>query len=193
MKNTASPKLFDGAGKTDATLKWLADCVLAHEGKHNATPGNCDTLYVITREEVEADDISRIIRDFGPDNSRKKLRRLQGRVHFTVSGYDEDPSEIFEIAEVRDYFALVHRQWPCWSFACSLRSPCLWAVALLISPNVLVVREGDNVTAQLRVCDVARFFNESAHASFALCRLAGQTRAQIAARMRDVTRYLEIA
>ena len=193
MKNTASPKLFDCCGKTNATLNWLTEHVLSPEGKHKATSKNGDMVYVINREEVEAGDTSLIISDFSPDSTKKTLRRLCGRIHFTVSGYEEDPSEIFEIAAVRDYFALVQRQWPCWSFACSLRSPCLRAVALSLVPNVLVVREGDNLTAQIRACDVATFFNESVPASVALCRLAGQTRAQIAARMRDVTRYLEIA
>ena len=193
MKNTVSPKLFDCCGKTNATLDWLAECLLAPEGKHTATPRNGDIVYVITREEVEAGDTSRIISDFSPDSTKKTLRRLCGRVHFTVAGYDEDPSEIYELTAVRDYFALVQRQWPCWSFACSLRSPCLRAVALSISPNVLVVREGDNLTAQIRACDVATFFNESVSASLALYRLAGHTRAQTCARMRGVARYLEIA
>jgi hypothetical protein len=193
MKNTHTQQLFDGAAKKDATLEWLTEHVLQHEGKHKAKPGNDDIVYVIAREEVEAGDISRIISAFGADNDRKTLRRLLGRVHFTVSGFDDDPSEIYEIAVMRDYLATVHRLWPFWSFACSLRSPCLRAIALALAPNVTVVREGDSRTAQIRARDVATFFNESAHASLALCRLAGETRAQTFKRLKDVARSLEIA
>jgi hypothetical protein len=192
-KPAPAEPLFPGVGKTDATLDWLAAHLLAAGGKPKARAKAREIVYSISREEVEAGDAARFLHEFGPDNDRRRLAQIRGRTHFTVSGYDEEEEEIFEIMEVRDYFALLHRLWPCWSFACSLRSPCLRAIALTLAPNVDVVREGRSVTTRLVECELAAFFEDGVPASLALGRLAGETRARAFARLKDVARYLDLA
>jgi hypothetical protein len=188
MKTIIYHELFPGAGKANATLRWLVGCT-----RRQPPSAHKSLVHITTRQEVEAGDVSRITASFGLRVAQTTLQRLRGRVHFTVAGYDEEPAEIYEIAAVREYYALVHAKWPCWSFAGDLHSPCLQAVALSLSPNVLVVRTADRLTVRASAGDIAALFIESIPLSAALNRYAGYSHAQASARLWAVARYLRTA
>jgi len=82
-------------------------------------------------------------------------------MHLTVSGYDQLEEEIFEIEEVRRFYALVHETWPGWLFVAALNSDCLWAVVFAVLPNVTVIRRKGALMVQVAEADLNQFFHES--------------------------------
>ena len=73
-------------------------------------------FYVIDREEVEACDPSRLLHDLRPEPDNPFMKAGPGTVIFSVNGYDDDPRNLLEIPEVRDYFETVHEHAPCWLY-----------------------------------------------------------------------------
>ena len=110
-----------------------------------------EIVYVTTREEIEKQDISRMLSNFGPQQSKQKLRQLHGRIIFTVDGYDT-AGDIFDIPEVRKYYSLVHRTWPSWLFSSCLASPSLRVIALAVIPNMSIIHSGNLCRIQIPEC-----------------------------------------
>ena len=133
--NPNTTRLPSGSGKYENTLNWLIQ----------ATPQSAEypfvkrpkaIFFVATRKEVESRDISRFMANFGPQIPADKMREYQGKIFWTVDGYDSNPSELHEIPEVRDYYAEAHRHWPAWLFFADLRTACLQMVAQCIIPSI---------------------------------------------------------
>lgn len=148
-----------------------------------------EIVYVTTREEIEKLDISRMLLNFGPQQSRQKLRQLRGRIIFTVDGYDSS-GDIFEIPEVRDYYSLVHRVWPSWLFTACLASPSLRVIALSVIPNMSIIRSGNLCRIQIPESDLREFFMHSLPAVAFLHHKAGIPKRSGAEYLRCVANYL---
>ncbi len=97
-------------------------------------------FYEISREEIEAGNTSRFLRDFRPpDNvSPADLKALMGKILFNISGYDNDESEVYTVPAVRAFFQALHHEWPCWLFFCDLESPGFAAIGYCILPTLRV-------------------------------------------------------
>jgi hypothetical protein len=68
-------------------------------------------LFVMDDREVKAKDTSRVTRFFERLLSTKELAfDNMGKVKLSFYGYDDDPRELFEIPEVREYIALLDRK-----------------------------------------------------------------------------------
>jgi len=132
--NSNETPLPPGSGKYENTLNWLIETAPVR-ARYPYVKSPKAIFFVATRKEVEKRDISRFMANFGPQISADKLREYQGKIFWTVDGYDSDPSELHEIPEVRDYYAEAHRRWPAWLFFADLRTPCLQMVAQCIIPN----------------------------------------------------------
>lgn len=64
-------------------------------------------LYIVGRELVEAGDTAAVVSFFHRLRSSEDLaRKYQGRVDLGISGYDDDPRELWEISEVREWFRI---------------------------------------------------------------------------------------
>lgn len=72
-------------------------------------------ILVITRAEIEAGYYGSVLERLHvlTDNAESVLRYQESLV-FEVRGYDSDPRELCEIAQVRGYFAGLTAQWPHW-------------------------------------------------------------------------------
>ncbi|MGH7085618.1 MAG: chlororespiratory reduction 6 domain-containing protein [Stellaceae bacterium] len=68
------------------------------------------------RAEVEAGDVSHTMKALNkllhPDNAK----RLKGRLIFGINGYDDDPRDLWEVAEVRVWMQMVDREFPFWLY-----------------------------------------------------------------------------
>jgi len=161
------------------------------KGKHFTDGG---IFFVISREEIENGDISRIIGDHGPQVTKKKLRQLQNRVHFTVDGYDDDPRELFEIPEVREYYLLAHRIWGGWSYFADIRSDCLKMVACCLLNNLTAIkRDGDQcLNVRVRQDELLAWFVECLQTAAIIHARVGLTPKAGVNQLQGVANYLEI-
>lgn len=72
-------------------------------------------VLALTRQEVESGNIaSALERLHVLAGSRDSAMRYQESLLFVVEGYDDDPRELQEIREVRDFFANLTGHWPHW-------------------------------------------------------------------------------
>ena len=187
-----SPFLTAGAGKTNPTLRSLAEYPMVYTscGK---TKIMGEIVYVTTREEVERRDFSRFLSNFGPKQSWQKLRQFRGRIIFTVDGYDGTDDDIYEIPEVRAFYATIHAKWPCWLFAACLASPSLHVIAFSVIPNLWVIRSGNECRIRVHHSELCAFFVRSLPAAALLNQRAGLSQQCGAQYLKIVARHLGIA
>lgn len=136
-KTSIKQQLHCGTGKTTAKL---ARITCFHEG--GATDIKGGFLYVTTQEEIERCDLSRYMENFGPQISTERMRLFQGRVLWTIHGYEANPRPLCAIPEVRKFYAEAHRRWPVWLFFSDLQSACLQVVARSIIANDTTAKHG---------------------------------------------------
>lgn len=97
--------------------------------------------WTVTRKEIQASDIRRHLRSFDTRLPADLLDALRNRVVTLVAGYDSDPREIYEIPEVRRYFAKLARNGaPLLFFAAAAYPPSLRAIAACIAERVVIRR-----------------------------------------------------
>jgi len=180
-----------GAGKTNPTLRQLTRHPMVYTTCSGKTKRMGEIVYVTTREEIEKQDISRMLSNFGPQQSRQILRQLRGRIIFTVDGYDT-ADDIFEIPEVRKFYSLVHRTWPSWLFSSCLASPSLRVIALSVIPNMSIIHSKNLCRIQIPESDLREFFVHSLPAAVFLHCKSGIPRHQGAEYLRIVSKHLGI-
>lgn len=70
-------------------------------------------LFIIDREEIEAFDVTRVRSFFDRLRSTPEIAvHCQGKVELAFHGYNEDPRELFEIQDVRNYVPLLSAALP---------------------------------------------------------------------------------
>jgi hypothetical protein len=86
--------------------------------EHRLQRGITDpVLLLISRREVEAADIDSVVsrlRVFSA--TREDALRYRSQMALVVTGYDEDPRELVDIAEVRAMLTRLTARWPYWAF-----------------------------------------------------------------------------
>ena len=70
-------------------------------------------------------------------------KALQGNVIFTVSGYDNDPRELYEIDPVKRYFKQLVKEWPFILHFLDQRTQSLGLIMTLIADDNDMTRLGD--------------------------------------------------
>ena len=157
--------LHIGLGKTNETLRMLSQSgsqvssPCGQQGRRESSP----IIFVSTREEVEKSDIRRLVTLGSPRQSIAALKALRGRVIYTVSGYDDVADELFEVEEVRRFYAHAQATWPCWLYTAHLDTPSFRSVVLSLLPHLTVERRkpDDCWWTRIRKCDVEAFFEAS--------------------------------
>lgn len=79
---------------------------------------NDDSIAVllITRDEIERGTVGDVVdRLMVMSDTPHAAQKLAGRVVIQVDGYNDDPRELMEIEDVREFFAAVHKQWRYWA------------------------------------------------------------------------------
>lgn len=72
--------------------------------------------YVITREEIEACDIQRLLHALTPKFHNPFFRSGPCSVFFSVSGYEDDSRNLTVIPEFRAFVRKVQQYSPCWLY-----------------------------------------------------------------------------
>ncbi|MEW6305064.1 MAG: hypothetical protein AB1705_16430 [Verrucomicrobiota bacterium] len=103
-------------------------------------------LYQFNRENVIRQDFSLFLRLYDPARigSGKPLKRLMGRLEFAIGGYDDDPREVYEIPEVRRFYAALHRAWPYSLYFCHLQGIGLVTMAACCIDTLTLIRHDDH-------------------------------------------------
>lgn len=74
-------------------------------------------LLVISRRQVEEADIASVLSEVKPFLATGEDAWLyRGQMVLSVDGYNDDPRELVDIAEVRALLCELERQWPYWAF-----------------------------------------------------------------------------
>jgi Uncharacterized conserved protein len=100
-------------------------------------------VLVIFRTEIEARNIGGALeRLLVLTDSKENVCLYRESVMFQVEGYDDDPRELPEIQEVRDYFRLLTNEWPHWLWFLHRE---IGGIPLLLALlcDVQVIRNGD--------------------------------------------------
>lgn len=104
-----------------------------------------------SRKQVRARDTLWHLEAFDANAPKEELQRRRDGVIMTVSGYDQDPREVYEIPEVRSYWTKVQRQCPTiLFFAASEYPPALQAIFACIALRVEIMRKKGGKT--IHVC-----------------------------------------
>ena len=70
-------------------------------------------VLVISRRQVEACDITSVLTELKPFlGTREDAWPYLGQMTLVVDGYNEDPRELVDIAEVRSLLRALEQQWP---------------------------------------------------------------------------------
>ncbi len=74
-------------------------------------------IILISRRQVESRDMTSVVNELKILlASREDCWLYRGQVSLVVDGYEDDPRELVDIAEVRDFLRNFAVQWPYWGF-----------------------------------------------------------------------------
>ncbi|WJM76679.1 hypothetical protein QTJ10_00575 [Xanthomonas hortorum pv. vitians] len=73
-------------------------------------------IFVFSRERVERGDIGDTLGQLNAlSHNPENVRRFVGRVFFMFDGYNDDPRQIYQVPEARDFFAKLTAMLPLWA------------------------------------------------------------------------------
>ena len=127
-------------------------------------PGIQDPVHlVISRQQIETGDTQStldFLRSLVPTEEPERARAFKSRVSLHVSGYDQDPRELFEVLEVCHYFKALDDEWPFWFYFLSQADESLKVLAMCLCSS-FEVAPGQT---QLDPYDFARFWDRGVDA-----------------------------
>jgi hypothetical protein len=181
-------------------MKFISASIARDCGKSGFTgrwpyPGSGRTapfVYVIKRDEVESLDLARFLAAFGVYQKPSLLRHFQRKIFHVIDGYDHVDAPLFEIPEVRKFYAHVCDVWPSWIFTGSLHGPNLLVLVLCATPNLTVRRKGNQCLIRVREADVRALMTEARNALTLLGLRAGLPSDAIGKRLHDLNRYFKL-
>ncbi len=93
---------------------------------------NSVVMYEISRDEIENGLTDRLVHDLRVDQENPLVQAGIGNVIFMVTGYDDDPREIYEISEFAAYITKANESAPCWMYYAAPESLWLQTVAFCV-------------------------------------------------------------
>ncbi len=74
-------------------------------------------VLLVTRQQIESGRYASVLEQlYVMCDKRESVLRYRESMVLQVSGYDEDPRELPEIPEVRQFFARLNQEWPHWQW-----------------------------------------------------------------------------
>ena len=74
-------------------------------------------VLMISRRQVEAGDIASVLTSLRPFlATREDAWLYRGQMSLVVDGYSDDPRELVDVPEVREFLRSLDQQWPYWAF-----------------------------------------------------------------------------
>lgn len=183
-----------GAAKAEIEIQRLtaaANSANACESKQ--FQGKRGILHLVTRQEIETGDVTRIATGFGPRIPGDRLEYLEGRTSLVISGYDQDERELYEIPEVRGYLIDAFRRCPALIHSADLRNDCFRIAIFCVLPNLIVVRrQGDLPEIHIHEEELSRFFMGCLRGQCVLHKRLGWSRTKGVKQLRTLADYLGI-
>ena len=148
---------------------------------------NSVVRYEISRFEIEQSFTERIVYDLRIDKSNPLVYAGPGNVVFFVSGYDNDPREIYEIPEFVAFILKANEAGPCWMYFAAPESLWLQTVAFcaLKNSHVSGSRPGYRTLA-FSICEAVGFLNSQLDDYGRLCDIAKVPK-------KELQKHLELA
>jgi hypothetical protein len=109
--------------------------------RQDLRPGLAEPVYlIVSRAQVETGDATQPLRWLHSLSSDPRTARaFMGRVSVIVEGYDDDPRELFEIAQVRAFVGQLDEQWPYWFFFLSQMDDSIKLIESCLCETIEVV------------------------------------------------------
>lgn len=153
-------------------------------------------LLSISRTAVENLDYEPFLKLLKLENLPKgrELAKCMGRNTFTIDGYDDDPREIWQIPEIREYFSGIEKIWSYWLFFCDIHNASFLPTVASILPNVRIVSRDKPLSPALvlPIDDLHRFISKGLMHMDELCALAGMSALEIWTRHKEVSEKFRI-
>lgn len=148
----------------------------------------CDFLsVVISRQQVEAGDISEPLSVLRKLLNKNDAIQLCERVDIGVYGYDDDPRELYEIPEVREFVSKLDSEFPYWLYFLTKRGLGLMFILSCFCPPFLTPEAKERIWNE-RITDylMKRGFPAMNH----VCEFVGCSEAEIERLSDRVTEYI---
>lgn len=147
-----------------------------------------DYLVVVAdRKQVEAGDTSEIVPILHSLLQPETAKKFFERVDLSFSGYDQDPRELHEIVEVRDFVLKLDEQFPYWCYFLTKVGHGLRVVMFCFCPPYLKPEAQQEIWPERMN---AYLINRGFPAMAAVCQLAGWSDDQIMQLNDRVVEYL---
>lgn len=150
-------------------------------------------MLVLPRPEIEALNLDPFLRRFGVDKlpSGSELSALMGCFNFMVHGYDDDPQEVYAIAEVRAFYKKLWEEWPYWLFFCDLRSEGLLMMTVCCLKELSGAKRLGEPDAKVVInpLELVRFISAGFAPMNAMFERAGESEMAIYRRTKAVMEY----
>lgn len=87
---------------------------------------------VFPRQEMPMCDYSAFLAAFAMERlpGGPTLAAMMGTMDFEIYGYESDPRELYQIPEVRRFYAGLDHAWPYWAYFCNLKSETFMVMLL---------------------------------------------------------------
>ena len=97
------------------------------------------------------------------------------RFVFCIEGWDDDPSELHTIPEIRRFYSAFHEAWPYWLYFCNLEMDTLRAMTMCCLPSVNTMQvEGQiEVAVTCNPLDLLNFLKRDFVPMNLICERAG--------------------
>lgn len=114
---------------------------------------NDPLMLLIPRDEVEAQNVAPLLRQFAPDKLPRvwELAAMMNTFHFAVHGFDDDPAEVYAIPAVRKYHQKLQREWPYAFYFYDLRGESLMMMTMCCMENLMGRKRAGEPTAQVEI------------------------------------------
>ena len=91
---------------------------MASTPRFDLRPGVTEpVILMISRRQVEQHDVASVLKELKPLlATREDTWLYRGQMSLAVDGYNDDPRELVDVAEVRAFLRAFERQWPYWAF-----------------------------------------------------------------------------
>lgn len=148
--------------------------------------------YEISRFEIENSLTERLVNDLRVDQKNPFIHGGPGRVIFHVSGFDDDPRELYEIPEFVAFIRCANGARPCWTYFAAVESRWLQIVAYCTTAAF----QGFPTKGPRMLClpleETAKFLRSQLGDHEKLCSLAKVPRKKVKANLKQILQSFQI-
>jgi hypothetical protein len=96
-------------------------------------------VVVFSKVQVRQRKLAHFLKTFGLAGllpQGPEMAAMMNKFQFVVDGWNDDPQEVYAIAEIRRFYQHLHTVWPYWFYFCDLRTETLQMITLCLLPNL---------------------------------------------------------